>query len=156
LGCVELVRLARHFARPLGDAAATVAAPTAIGVCSIGLAGFGALSMRAYLDRPVSERYDAYSFADVQLAAASQGGPANVVVIDDFDAVDVRFLDAPDPPTIVNPGLRLVNPLVYSLIVAPTRAGIADATNSATAGRASVAASDPRGVPAVWEVTPCA
>jgi len=61
----------------------------------------------------------------------------------------------PDPePIAVNPGLRLVNPLVYSLIVAPTRAGIADATNSATAGRASVAASDPRGVPAVWEVTP--
>ena len=55
---------------------------------------------------------------------------------------------------MLEPNQRLINPAVYSLIVATNRADIASATDAATAARASVAARDPAGAPAVWEVAP--
>ena len=154
LGCVEVVCIARRWSWKLGDAAARAAAPVAISACVAALAGLGTASIRAYLERPVSQRYVAYSFADVQLADAAGGGPGTVVLVNDFDGFVVRFLDAHDPPAMVVPGRRLSNPSVYSLIVATNRADIASATDAATAARASVAARDPAGAPAVWEVAP--
>ena len=71
-----------------------------------------------------------------------------------YDALDVRFLDAADPPTIISPGERLANPGVYSLIVGPSRSAIAAAAGRAAASRATVAALDPRGRPAAYEVVP--
>ena len=154
LGCGEVARLAVRWSQPLGREAARAAGPAAVIAGAAVLAALGYLSVRAYLERPVNERYAAYSFADVQLAAAAQGGPGTVVVVNDFDALDVRFLDAHDPPATVAPGTRLTNPAVYSLIVATSRTDIATATDSATAARASIVARDPQGHPVVWEVAP--
>jgi hypothetical protein len=123
-------------------------------VCAAALVLLGAVSFRTYLARPVEQRYDPYSFADVQLAAAARGGPGTAVVIADYDALDIRFLDAADPPTIVDPTQHIANAAVFSLIVAPTRADIARAAGSSIAARATAEAVDPRGNPVVWEVVP--
>jgi 4-amino-4-deoxy-L-arabinose transferase-like glycosyltransferase len=154
LGCFEAVRLAQLGAMRLRPAFAGIALPAAAAACGAGLAVLGVLSIHTYLVRPASERYDAYSFADVQLAAAASGGPGTAVVVGDFDAFDVRFLDAADPPATIEPGRHLAHPEVYSLIVAPTRGDIATATSAATAARALVVARDPSGNPVVWEVSP--
>ena len=158
LGAVELHRLVRAGATRLHGVAARAAARVAPRLAPAGvtvtLAALGVASVVTYLARPVSARYDAYSFADVQLAAAADGGAGTVIVIDDYDAYDVRFLDAADPPTIVAPGTRLANVSVYSLIVAATRADIATAAGAAAAARAIAVSSDPRGAPVAWEVVP--
>lgn len=154
LGCLEAVRLAHLGTARLRPAFARAAAPAVAAICGVALAALAVLSIRTYLERSVSERYDAYSFADVQLAAAASSGPGTAVVAGDFDAVDVRFLDAVDPPAIVEPGRHLAHPEVYSLIVAPTRGDLAIATDAATAARALIAARDPTGNPVVWEVSP--
>jgi hypothetical protein len=154
LGCVELVRLAQLAARRMVPEMQRVAVPAAVGIVAIALSLLGLASVNTYLNRPVTARYDAYSFADVQLAAAADHGPGTVAVINDYDAYDVRFLDAANPPTIVSPSQHLSNPRVYSLLVASSRADIAAATDAATAARASVAGVDVRGQPVVWEVVP--
>ena len=155
LGCVELVRLARRIPTEwTGMASPRRTAAAATGVCAIALVLIGAISFRTYLARPVEQRYDPYSFADVQLAAAARGGPGTAVIVADYDALDVRFLDAADPPTIVNPAQHIANAAVFSLIVAPTRADIAHSVGPSFAARARAAAVDPRGKPVVWEVVP--
>ncbi|HWW08978.1 MAG TPA: glycosyltransferase family 39 protein [Candidatus Acidoferrales bacterium] len=155
LGCVELVRLARRIPKEwTGIATPQRTAAAAATVCAAALVLLGAVSFRTYLARPVEQRYDPYSFADVQLAAAARGGPGTAVVIADYDALDIRFLDAADPPTIVDPTQHIANAAVFSLIVAPTRADIARAAGSSIAARATAEAVDPRGNPVVWEVVP--
>ena len=155
LGCVELVRLARRIPKQwTGIATPQRTAAAAAIVCAAALVLLGALSFRTYLARPVEQRYDPYSFADVQLAAAARGGPGTAVVIADYDALDIRFLDAADPPTIVDPTQHIANAAVFSLIVAPTRADIARTAGSSIAARATAEAVDPRGNPVVWEVVP--
>jgi hypothetical protein len=76
------------------------------------------------------------------------------VVIADYDALDIRFLDAADPPTIVDPTQHIANAAVFSLIVAPSRADIARTAGPSFAIRATAVAVDPRGNPVVWEVVP--
>lgn len=147
VGCLEGARLAR----PILGRASVWAVGVAVGGT---LAALGAASTLTYLDRPVSARYTAYSFADVELAAAADRGPGTVAIIDDYNALVVRFLDYERLPTIVAPGSRLAHPAVYSLIVAPSRSDIARATDQATAARAGVAARDPHGSPVVWVVVP--
>ena len=154
VGCLEAHALLLGAGRRLGGVArraAPVAAPLAT-LAAVGV--LGALSIRTYLARPVDTRFDAYSFADVELAAAADRGPGTAIVIDAYSAYDVTFHDAPDPPTIIAPGTRIANPSVYSLIVAPTRADLAAATGPAIAARAGAVGSDPRGNPVAYEVVP--
>ena len=146
-GCLELLRLAGRAAGGTGRRVATAA-------IAVALIGLGVASSVTYLGRPVSARYDAYSFAVVQLAAAANGGAGTVAIIDGFNAFVVRYLDWNQPPTVLAPGSTLRHPAVYSLIVAESRRDIARATDAAIAARAGVVARDPAGRPAVWEVVP--
>ena len=147
VGVLELRRAAQAVAATRGPQLITAAA-------AVALVTLGVLSLTTYLARPVGSRYDAYSFAVVQLAAAAARGAGTVAIIDDYNAFDVRFLDFDNLPTLVAPGTQLHNAGVYSLIVALTQSDIAHATDAATASRAQVVARDPRGEPAVWEVVP--
>jgi hypothetical protein len=147
VGCLELLRLARALLGETGRHAA------AAGITVL-LASAGVVSIVTYLARPVHERYDAYSFAVVQLAAAANRGPGTVAIIDSYRAFDVRFLDWDQSPTLLAPGEHLRHPSVYSLIVSLDRNDIARATDSATAARAGVVARDAGGRPAVWDVVP--
>ncbi len=154
LGCADLIAWGARGLGKLQPALHAVARPLAVAVCFAVLAMLGVVSIRAYLERPVTERYGPFSFADVQLAAAADHGPGTAVIVDGYNSQDVQFLDAADPPAIVSPGQRIADPAVYSLLVAPTRADIAAATDAATASRATVAAYDPGGDPVVWVVVP--
>lgn len=147
VGVLELHRAANAIA---GSRGRDLLIGTSIGA----LAGLGVVSITTYLARPVSVRYDAYSFAVVQLAAAADQGAGTIAIIDDYNAFDVRFLDFDNMPALITPGTHLHNPGVYSVIVALTQRDIARATNAATAARAQVVARDPQGTPAVWEVVP--
>ena len=155
LGCIELVRLARRIPSAwTGIGSPRRTALAAAGVCAAALVLLGVVSFRTYLARSIAQRYEPYSFADVQLATAARGGPGTAVVIADYDALDIRFLDADNPPTIVDPTQHIPNAAVFSLIVAPSRADIARAAGPSFAARATAAAVDPRGNPVVWEVVP--
>lgn len=147
IGCLELLRLAGHAGGAAGRQVTTAA-------IAVSLTGLGVASIVTYLGRPVSARYDAYSFAVVQLAAAARGGVGTVAIIDDFNAFVVRYLDWDQPPALLAPSTQLRHPALYSLIVAGSQSDIAHATDAATAARAAVVARDPEGRPAVWEVAP--
>ena len=147
VGFLELRRAAEAVAAARGRQLITAAS-------AIALVALGVLSITTYLARPVSARYDPYSFAIVQLAAAADRGAGTVAIIDDYNALDVRFLDFDNLPALATPGTRLRNPGAYSLIVALNRSDIARATDAATAARAQVVARDPQGQAAVWEVVP--
>jgi hypothetical protein len=154
VGCAELAEMAALAASRVDIGGSPPARLGAATVCAVVLVLLGAASVRAYLERPVSERYDAYSYATVQLAGAASLGAGTVVIIDDYSAFDVRFLDSADPPATLAPGRRLSEPAAYSLLVAPSRADISAATDASTAARATVAARDPGGNPVVFEVVP--
>lgn len=147
IGFAELVRMAGAF-RQRGLSRAL-----AIGAGAAAAAVLGVMSTRAYLERPEAARYDAFSFATARLAAAARG-PGTVAVVDDNNALAVRFLDSGDLPTIVEPGVRLLHPGVYTLVVAFSRPDLAAATDAVTAERAIPVAYDPSGQPAVWEAVP--
>ena len=128
-------------------------------VCAIAVTWLGIASAVTYLNRPVADRYAAFTFADVALANAAvdnptDGGPSTLVILDSYDAMDVQFLDAGRLPTIVAPMTEVINPAVYTLIVAPSRADIAAAVGSNIAAQARVGATDPDGNPVVFEVVP--
>jgi len=159
LGCVEVVLIAQRLAPRLGAASRSVAASAGWTACGIALAGVGVASVATYLNRPVADRYSPFTFADVALASAAVenptgGGPSTLLILDEYDAMDVQFLDAGRLPTIVEPLRRVANPAVYSLIVAPSRADIAAAVGATLATDAQVVASDPFGNPVAFAVIP--
>jgi hypothetical protein len=127
--------------------------------CAIAVTILGIASAVTYLNRPLADRYAAFTFADVALAQAAvnnatDGGPSTLVILNSYDAMDVQFLDAGRLPTIVAPMTRIGNAAVYSLIVAPSRADITAAVGSGVAALAQVVATDPQGNPVVFEVVP--
>ena len=154
LGCVELVAGVSRVAARFDTATARALRRSLVVALAVVLIVVGVASARAYIERPLSQRYEAFTFATVALARAASGGPANAVIVDGYSAFDVRFLDAGDLPTIVEPGEHIADPAVYARIVAPSRGDIARATDAATAARASIAARDPQGRPVVFEVVP--
>ena len=158
LGCLEGITTVRRLASGTPRAERSVA-PTGWTVCAIAATGLGIASAVTYLNRPVSDRYAAFTFADVALAKAAvnnstDGGPSTLVILNSYDAMDVQFLDAGRLPTIVAPMTRIANAAVYTLIVAPSRADIAAAVGAGIAAQAQVGASDPQGNPVVFEVVP--
>ena len=154
IGCLELQRCITAAAQHVQRVPPRLVRWVVPSAATAALASLGVLSIVTYLARPVADRYDAYSFADVQLAAEANRGTGTVIVIDSYDAYDVRFLDAAELPAIVDPGTHLRNPSVYSLIVAATRGDIVAATDAATAARAMPFGTTPAGQPAGWEVVP--
>lgn len=158
LGCVEGIAIVLRLARRSPWPPPTVAR-NGWAVCAVAVTALGIASVVTYLNRPISDRYAAFTFADVALANAAvdnptDGGPSTLVILDSYDAMDVQFLDAGRLPTIVAPMTRIGNPAVYSLIVAPSRADIAAAVGAGIAAEAQVVATDPDGNPVVFDVVP--
>jgi len=158
LGCVEAIAIARRLAQRFGGSQRSLT-PTGWTVCAIAITWLGIASAVTYLNRPVADRYAAFTFANVALANAAvddptDGGPSTLVILDSYDAMDVEFLDAGRLPTIVAPMTKVTNPAVYTLIVAPSRADIAAAVGSNIAAEARVGTTDPYGNPVVFEVVP--
>jgi Dolichyl-phosphate-mannose-protein mannosyltransferase len=158
LGCLEGIAIVRRLVSS-SDRTEQRVSQTGWVVCAIAATALGVASAVSYLNRPVIDRYAAFTFADVALADAAvdnstDGGPSTLVILDGYDAMDVQFLDAGRVPTIVAPMTRVANPAVYSLIVAPSRADIAAAVGAGIAAEAQVGATDPYGNPVVFDVVP--
>jgi 4-amino-4-deoxy-L-arabinose transferase-like glycosyltransferase len=158
LGCLEGIAIVRRLIAGMPRAERSVTR-TGWGVCALAVTALGVVSAVTYLNRPVTDRYAAFTFADVALADAAvdnstDGGASTLVILDSYDAMDVQFLDAGRVPTIVAPMTRIANPAVYSLIVAPSRADIAAAVGAGIAAEARVGATDPYGNPVVFDVVP--
>jgi 4-amino-4-deoxy-L-arabinose transferase-like glycosyltransferase len=159
LGCVEVLLLARRLGPLFGVSRRTLVTAAGWTVCAVAVAAVGVASMVTYVNRPIGYRYAPFTFADVALASAAVdnatgGGASTLLILDDYDAMDVQFLDAGRLPTIVAPMRRIPNPALYSLIVAPSRADIAAAVGAALAAGAQVVASDPFGNPVAFAVIP--
>ncbi|MFN2568338.1 MAG: hypothetical protein ABR564_01890 [Candidatus Dormibacteria bacterium] len=149
LGCAELVDRCMAAGLRGGRAAAVAIAPAAALLVAAGVA-----AAQAYFSRGVADRYDAYSFDLVALSAQADHGPSTAVIVDDFAAFDVRFLDAADPPTIVDPAAHLDRPERFARIVARDRRQLTHVVGPSLAGRSVVAARDHAGRPVVWAVAP--
>jgi 4-amino-4-deoxy-L-arabinose transferase-like glycosyltransferase len=144
LGCLEIVNLARQATR------SNRAAPVAAGLAAVLLACLAAGSASAYFARPLGARYQAYSYDVVALAVVAQSGDA--VVIDDYNRIDVDFLDAGHPPSVFAPGTRIRDPGRFSRLLALSREDVATAAGEDIARRAELVAAD--GHPAFWSVVP--
>jgi hypothetical protein len=72
-----------------------------------------------------------------------------VIVLDDYRALVVRFLDAGLPVTVADPGTRL-RPPPGTPVLALSRATLATSLGAAAAARAAVVERDPTGAPRVW------
>ena len=147
LGAVELVELGR---RRWGRAAESLA----VAAVAVTLTAVAVWSGWAYLSRPVADRYGAYSYPLVSLANLAADHTGSAVILSDYSATDVRFLDFDRPPTIVEPGTSISNPAAYSEILALSRTDLSAALGPALEGRAVAVAWDPSGAPVVWAVVP--
>lgn len=125
---------------------------TALGVAATGLLALAVGSGWAYQSRPLADRYDAYNHALVAMADAA--GRNDVVILDDYSSGVVRFLDGPQGPAIVRPGLPLDAPAPGSAVLALSRADLESALGAEAARRARAVAFDPQGRARVWVVLP--
>jgi hypothetical protein len=146
LGAAELVE---QVHRRLGAWPARLA----VGAVALGIAAVALGSWQAYSEVPVSARWWSYQFALVDLANAGNR-PNSAVIVDQFQMMDVWFLDYAQSPTIVQPGDRIANPQGFSRIVAATRKDLIAAVGETAAQAAEPAAWDLSGNPSVWVLTP--
>lgn len=160
LGVIEVVDLAARAASTVHPGSdpqrATATRGWAAGlvavVSALGLVALGAGSAAAYFSRPVSARYEAYSFNVVELAR--QAGPRTLALIDDYQATDLRFIDSNAPPLIAEPGTKVARIADYDRVLALTRAAIVASVGEDAAASASAVATNPQGRPSVWELRP--
>jgi 4-amino-4-deoxy-L-arabinose transferase-like glycosyltransferase len=145
LGAVEIVERvgAMRGARAARIGAFAVAAGFAVLAAGSGI---------AYQGRPVADRYEAYSYPLVALADAARRSPPSAVIVSDYDAMVVRFLDAASLPAILAPPDRLPAGTTVARVLALQPDDLAAATG-ASAGARPVAW-DPGGRPVVWEASP--
>jgi hypothetical protein len=143
LGFSDIVRRAR---RAWGKPGARLAAAASV----LLLVAVAVGSARAYLSRPPDDRYWAYRYDLV--AMADRARPGDTVILDDYSANVVRFLDAGALPRIVPPG-TLVRPSASSgQVLATSQVDLAQAIGPALASRAAIVEADPGGQPTVWAV----
>jgi hypothetical protein len=147
LGAVELVEVGR---RRWGRAAASMA----VAAVAVTLTAVAVWSGWAYLARPVADRYEAYSYPLVSMADLAASHPGAAVIVGDYSATDVLFLDFDRTPAILEPGTSISNPGDYSEILALSRDDLSAALGPALAGRSVAVAWDPSGNPVVWAVVP--
>jgi hypothetical protein len=136
VGLVELVRLARPAGRTLAVAAG------AAGAIALLLTGiYGGL---AFALRPVADRYAAFDYHVVSLAAAG-AKPHTAVIVNLYDAQAVRFVDG-SSVSIFQPGEDVPGDVALAALRL-------DDLPAARRAAATVYARDPSGNPAVW-ITP--
>jgi 4-amino-4-deoxy-L-arabinose transferase-like glycosyltransferase len=119
---------------------------------AIGLALLAIGSGWAYISRPTADRYEAFGFNLVTLADMADHRSA--VIVDDYSATVIRFLDASDLPAIVEPGQRIGAPSHYAVVFARSLDEIERALGQNVAAAARVVARDPAGRPTGWAVVP--
>jgi hypothetical protein len=119
-------------------------------VAAVAMLILGAGSARAYLQRPVADRYGAFRYDLVAMAMAAR--PEDTVLLDDYTATVIRFLAAQHLPDIVAPGTSIPPP--RGRVFASSRNDLRVALGSDAAQRALPAAEDPAGKPTVWVVAP--
>ncbi|MGZ3303837.1 MAG: hypothetical protein ACXVBG_23420, partial [Isosphaeraceae bacterium] len=129
-----------------------VPARISAGGLAIGLALLAIGSGWAYLSRPTADRYEAFGFDLVALAGAADHRSA--VIVDDYSATVIRFLDASDLPIIVEPGQRIGTPLSYAIIFGRSLDDMERALGREVAATAHAVARDPAGRPTGWAVIP--
>jgi hypothetical protein len=142
LGVAEAVDAGRRLRSRAGSALAG-------GVAALLLLVPAVAGASAYLERPVSERYTAYSYDLVAMARLAAAHPGSVVVLDGYRALVVRFLDAGMAVDVEAPG-RALRPAPGTTVLALRRRTLATAVGTAAAARAVVAERDPAGAPRVW------
>jgi 4-amino-4-deoxy-L-arabinose transferase-like glycosyltransferase len=147
LGALEIVEQVRRRR----DRAASWLAMAAVAVT---LAAVAVWSGWAYFSRPVADRYATFSYPIVSLASYAADHPGSAVILDDYSAMDVEFLDAADQVAIYPPGSKVADPAAHPLYLALSRDDLASTLGSSVAARAQPIAWDPAGKPAVWAVTP--
>jgi 4-amino-4-deoxy-L-arabinose transferase-like glycosyltransferase len=151
LGAQEVIRRGREYAPQAVLGTGLV----------IALAGLAAGTGQAYFTRPVSARYDAYSFNLVQLAGAARSADLDVALVDGYQGTDLRFLDwreeaagrlhTADP--VLRPGLPPHPAGTTCAVLALSRGDIAR-SYPALKANPTVVALDPAGRPSVWKA-PC-
>ena len=145
IGAVHLAGLVRRaLSRPRAAAAV-------LGAAWLAVAGATAQGAVSYFGRSTAAVYDAYSYDVVALARAAARTPHAVVVVDDYRALTVRFIDIDTPVVVVSPGRRVTGAHGPLLGLSP------DDLRMAAGDRAValvVVASDPQGHPRVWETAP--
>ena len=147
LGAVELVEQARRrWMRAAGNLAVAAVAVT--------LTAVAVWSGWTYLDRPIIDRYQAFSYPLASIADLAAAHPGSAVIMDDYAATDVLFLDFDGPPAVIAPGTAISNPGAYSMILAANRGDLIKALGADLGGRAAAVAWDPSGAPTVWAVVP--
>jgi hypothetical protein len=122
-------------------------------VAAAAIAGFAALGIgggRAYLERPLADRYAAFS--DDLVAMARLASPGDVVVLDDYSAGVVRFLDADALPGFVPPGVALAAAPATGAVLARSLVDLEAAVGAGSSAGAEPAARDPNGVVTVWRL----
>jgi len=87
---------------------------------------------------------------------AAAAGAGDIVILDDYSATVIRFLDADSLPRIVNPGAPISDVATGARVWALSRDDLRQALGSSATQRASVLAEDARGSPRVWVVAPSA
>src|SRR5205823_5899263 len=84
IGCVHLVDIATAAAARYNIAAPRQTRRAAAAACAAALLALGGASLHAYLERPLSDRYAAFSYATVSLAGAARLGPSGAVIVDQY------------------------------------------------------------------------
>jgi 4-amino-4-deoxy-L-arabinose transferase-like glycosyltransferase len=125
----------------------------AVAAVAVTLTAVAVWSGWAYFSRPPANRYREFSY-DTYAVSQLASAPGSAVVIDDYSALDVRFIDYAQPPAIVEPGTVISNPKAYRLILSHNRDDLARAVGPELAARIVAVSWDPSGNPVVWEVAP--
>ena len=137
VGVLEVVGWARSIGRPFAVAAG---AASAVAILLTGLYGGWTFAFR-----PLADRYAAFEFRTVALAAAGEQ-PHTAVIVDPYEAQTIHFLDGPDVP-IFTRGQTL-----------PAASGLAalwsDDFPESLRSSAVVYERDPAGHPTVWFAPP--
>jgi hypothetical protein len=115
----------------------------------------GVRATATYLERPIADRY--LPFSHDLVALAELAGPTDVVVLDEFSALTVTWLDRAAPPNVVRPGRSMATgpdsmPLADRLFGRSVNE-LASVVGPEVAAAAEPAAFDPVGQPSVWVVT---
>lgn len=127
------------------------ARPAAVAAIALLLVGMGLASANAYFSRPVRDRYDAFSFDVVALSEQGRA-PGTAVVIDEYNEMDVRFIDAGAVPAIHRPDTTIDNPGRYRRVLALQQKDLVKTLGADVAAQAQVTNCDPSGRPRVWMV----
>ena len=76
------------------------------------------------------------------------------MILDDYDATVIRFLDANGPPVVIAPGSAVSVPAAFDRVLATDPADIVRSLGSQVTSRITVIARRPDGSPAVFAASP--